>query len=382
MLRAIVVDADEPSSDFLEWILTQNGNIEVVGKYVRPKEAIERVRVERLDVAFLETQMPETNGIQIANELRNIDPMIEVVFVTSHNHFATEAFEIGAIDYLLKPLVLERFNKTITRLLERRSVGRDLTERAELSETAKVGFYSFGTFEWICDRQTMTAVKWRRAKERELMAYLLHHRGQFVSKEKIFEELWPTTSPDHAVTFLHSCVYNIRQMITKHDYKAVLEYRSNGYRLEMQNVWFDVDLFERIVAEDIQINVDTLRHYEAIAALYRGDYLEQEEFEWAREKQEKLKNNYLLLMKRLAEFYRSENRLQEAERCLLKALEKNPYLDDVNEMLLTVYAAMGNRHAMVRHYEGFTQLLHEELGIEPMGSTLRLYQKLCSGEAE
>ena len=105
--------------------------------------------------------------------------------------------------------------------------------------------------------------------------------------------------------------------------------------------------------------------------------MEQDEFEWAQESREKLKSQYIHLMKQLAEFYRTDNRMQEAEYCLRTALKKNPYLDDINEMLLTVYALQSDRHAMIRHYNEFSKLLNEDLGIDPMKSTFQLFQQLC-----
>ncbi|WP_222708616.1 bacterial transcriptional activator domain-containing protein [Paenibacillus sp. N3.4] len=60
----------------------------------------------------------------------------------------------------------------------------------------------------------------------------------------------------------------------------------------------------------------------------------------------------------------------------------HPFHDEINESILLGYARMGDRQSMIRHYERFTRLLKEELGIEPMETTVRLYQRLCSGSAK
>jgi two-component system LytT family response regulator len=84
-------------------------------------------------------------------------------------------------------------------------------------------------------------------------------------------------------------------------------------------------------------------------------------------------------MKRLAEYFMSVEDYQAAANYLQSGLNKNPFLDDMNENLLQVYAKMGDRQLMVRHYQQFVQLLREELGIAPMDSTVKLYNRLCAG---
>ncbi|WP_433944206.1 response regulator [Paenibacillus sp. SN-8-1] len=374
-MRTMIIDSDESELELLETLLTGYRIFEIVEKQTRPEQVLETVLNKQVEVVFLEIQLPLVNGLLIAESLLQTAAEIKVVFVTKHNHLAIEAFEIGVLDYILKPLEANRLHKTVNRLLVRHEAGRG--PGRILTSDFKELFFCFGKFEWISNRQSMAAVRWRRSKERELMALFLHYRGQFVSKERIMEGLWPETSPEQAVAFLHSCVYNIRKMIK--ECNAVLEYHNNRYRFEMQEAWFDAEVFEQMVESSMRINSANVNVYENIADLYRGDYLEQEEFEWAREKRENMKKQYIFLLKKLAEFYLSENRLQEAERCLRKALQKNPYLDDMNELLLKVYTLQGDRYAMIRHFNEFITLLNEDLGIAPKESTFQLYQQLSFG---
>jgi two-component system LytT family response regulator len=122
MLRVILIDDEERVLNLMERLLETNKNIEISGKYTRPEEAISRIKTEKVDVVFLDIQMNGMNGIQAAEYLLEVDPEIDIVFITAYNQYAIEAFKLSAVDYLLKPPTAERLNKTIERLLWRRKV--------------------------------------------------------------------------------------------------------------------------------------------------------------------------------------------------------------------------------------------------------------------
>lgn len=380
MLRVMVVDDEQPALDLLEKLLKSNGQIEIKGTFTRSKEAIEKLKAEKVDVVFLDIEMPYMNGIEVAEHILAIDPDIDIVFVTAYNQYATDAFELNAIDYVLKPATGNRLNKTVERIVSRRSGekrGRSGDTRSDVSQ-----FVCLGRFEWMFGVEALAPMKWRTSKERELMAYLVHHRGKFIPKDKILEDLWPNTGVEQAATFLHTCVYGIRKKLNGLGYKHALEYKNNGYLLELLDMRCDTDDFEQAAGRDIDISPITISEYEKIAGLYRGDYMEEDGFAWTHEVQEKLKGVYILLMKRMAGYYMSVKKHHAAADCLRSALYKNPFLDDVNETMLKVYALMGDRLSMVNHYKSFTSLLQEELGIEPMASTVKLFSRLCSGHAD
>ncbi len=231
------------------------------------------------------------------------------------------------------------------------------------------------------DAQTGEAVKWRRFKDRELMAYLIHKRNRFVSKASILEDLWPGAHPEQATAFLYTCVYNIRKKMNSLGCREKLEYRDNGYRLELLEMWCDADEFERM-AGCLEVDVNNIGVCEAVAELYKDNYMEKEGFIWTYKTVEVLKETYITLMNRMADYYSSIRNYESAMSCLQNAHKRHPFHDEINESILLGYARMGDRQSMIRHYEQFTRLLNEELGIEPMITTIQLYQRLCSGSAK
>ena len=110
--------------------------LEIVGEAKNGEEAVQLVADLRPDLAFLDIQMPGLTGIEAA---RVIGPACHVVFVTAFSEFAVEAFEEGAVDYVLKPAELDRLNRTVARLKER--VGGQPPDLEELLEglAARIG---------------------------------------------------------------------------------------------------------------------------------------------------------------------------------------------------------------------------------------------------
>jgi two-component system, LytTR family, response regulator len=117
-LRAVIADDERPARAFLRNALRKRPDVEIVGEAESGIEAVRLIERVRPDVAFLDLQMPELDGFAV---LRLIDRrrMPFVVFVTAYEEHAVKAFELNAVDYLLKPVSPERLAEAITRLQER-----------------------------------------------------------------------------------------------------------------------------------------------------------------------------------------------------------------------------------------------------------------------
>jgi DNA-binding LytR/AlgR family response regulator len=115
--RAIIADDERLLREQLRARLAEAWpELEIVGEARNGEEAVERVAQERPDLAFLDIQMPGRTGIEAA---RAIGASCHIVFVTAFSEFAVEAFEEGAVDYVLKPAEIERLGRTVSRLKER-----------------------------------------------------------------------------------------------------------------------------------------------------------------------------------------------------------------------------------------------------------------------
>ncbi len=142
MLRVYLIDGEQSALDSMERLLVDNGNIEVVGKFRNPEEAVMKIGREQIDAVFLNIQLPVMNGFETAKCLMGAVPSVDIVFVAAHSRYAVRAFELHAADYLLRPPHPIRLSKTIERLLENRSRknrARRLTEQVRANEDESGG---------------------------------------------------------------------------------------------------------------------------------------------------------------------------------------------------------------------------------------------------
>jgi two-component system LytT family response regulator len=117
-LRVIIADDERPAREFLKVVLREFEETEVVGEAENGAEAIEIIKQVKPDLALLDLQMPEISGLEAVKLLRK-SQMPLVAFVTAFDEFAVQAFEVNAIDYLLKPVEKARLGETLQRTRER-----------------------------------------------------------------------------------------------------------------------------------------------------------------------------------------------------------------------------------------------------------------------
>ena len=118
MLKAMIVDDEAPARSELRFLLDELGQTEVVAEAASVREAIEKLKEYPCDVMFLDINMPEATGLQLADALQHLKFPPAVVFVTAYSEFALDAFKVHAIDYLVKPVESERLAQAIARVRE------------------------------------------------------------------------------------------------------------------------------------------------------------------------------------------------------------------------------------------------------------------------
>jgi two-component system LytT family response regulator len=118
LLRAFVVDDEPLALKRLSRLLEATGRVEIVGRATDPARALAQLADEAVDVLFLDIQMPALSGFDVLARLPNA-PM--VVFTTAYDRHAVAAFEVNAVDYLLKPIGRDRLDATLDRLTARRA---------------------------------------------------------------------------------------------------------------------------------------------------------------------------------------------------------------------------------------------------------------------
>lgn len=100
----IIVDDEPIALEILATLLLSYDDIEIVGSYTDPLIALKEVKNKKAGIIFLDIEMGKMNGLEAAEAFINVDDTLEIVFITAYSQYAVDAFEINAIDYLLKPI--------------------------------------------------------------------------------------------------------------------------------------------------------------------------------------------------------------------------------------------------------------------------------------
>jgi two-component system, LytTR family, response regulator len=115
MIRTLIVDDEKASRVSLKKLLKSFSQIEVVDEAADGVQAVEKIEEQKPDLVFLDIQMPGLNGFEVVRAV-TLDPKPQVIFVTAYDRYAVEAFEVNAVDYLLKPIDEARLRQAIEKI--------------------------------------------------------------------------------------------------------------------------------------------------------------------------------------------------------------------------------------------------------------------------
>lgn len=117
-LRIVIADDERPAREFLKSVLADFDDVEIVGEAENGVDAVEQIKSLKPDLALLDLRMPEVSGLEAVRLLRK-NQMPLIAFVTAFDEYAVQAFEVNAVDYLLKPVDRGRLRDTLNRAHER-----------------------------------------------------------------------------------------------------------------------------------------------------------------------------------------------------------------------------------------------------------------------
>ena len=140
-MKILIVDDEPLARNELNYLLTQNGNFEVIDEAETIGETLEKLLYETYDVIFLDINLMDESGLDLAEKIQKMKHPPYIIFATAHDTFAVKAFELDATDYILKPFEQDRINQAVTRVAAKlnysSSSNQQTTEPQESSE--KVG---------------------------------------------------------------------------------------------------------------------------------------------------------------------------------------------------------------------------------------------------
>ena len=247
---------------------------EVTG-FTRPKQAAEWLENNSVDLALLDIDMPEINGLMLAEKLKQKHPDAAVIFLTAFPQYAVQAIKLRASGYLLKPVSPEELKEEVEYACSRHPV----------QVTGHIVVQTFGNFEIFVDGETLT---FHRAKSKELLAYLIDRNGKGVTRPAIFSVLWEEGVYDHSrQKYLDVIIRSLRETLREAGIEEILEIKGGFLRVRPERLVCDLYRFLK-------------NDPEAVNA-YRGEYME--EYYWAT-----LNTEYLVAHQKYTGSFSSRNK--------------------------------------------------------------------------
>lgn len=188
-MRAIIVDDESYCADYLEGLCEDIQGLRIIGKFENAMEAREFLSNNRVELAFLDIEMPGLGGIQAVEALREVCPGLAVIFVTGYENYAMDAFKLDAVSYLLKPCD----SSELAHAIEKAARLIPLTSN-------RLQVRTFGHFAVYIDGEPF---RFSNGKAKELMALLVNQQGGVVTMEQAVCTLWEDRPYDNTVKQLY-----------------------------------------------------------------------------------------------------------------------------------------------------------------------------------
>lgn len=183
MLKCVIVEDEFPAREELKFFIEKHEEIELEKEFDSPLDALKYLQDNKIDVVFLDINMPELDGMSLGKILSKLNENLKIVFITAYREYAAEAFEIKAFDYLLKPYSEKRINEVLDNLTKERKADhiKDISKINKVTVTSEDKMYVI----------SINDIYYIEAGEKESMVYTKDN--SYSSKIKIskWEEMLP-----------------------------------------------------------------------------------------------------------------------------------------------------------------------------------------------
>ena len=233
---------------------------------------------------------------------------------------------------------------------------------------------ALGRMQVQVNNHIVTSSEWQTQAARDLF-FMLLAQPEGMNKEEISLIFWPDASIEDVKFRFKNTIYRLRRALGKN--AVLLEqdiYRfNNGLDYE-----YDVELFlkENALATQARDPMQKLSHFREAVKHYRGNYLTEIEEAWALSPRECLRQTYLSILLQVSEIYLNLSNYDLALDYCQRILNEDNLLEDAYRLALRIFAAMGNRAALVRQYQRCVEVLEKEINAPPSPQTQALYQDL------
>ena len=252
-MKAICVD-DEPLAT--EYTLGQCAllpEINEVKGFTEAQSALDWLRDHSSDLAILDINMPEIDGITLAARIKEMYPRMAIVFLTAYKEYAFDAYAVHPSGYLLKPVSQQKLAAEV----------RYACSGVHKLPHAHIQIKTFGLFDVYVDDRP---ISFRLSKSKEILAYLVDKQGAGVTRSEIFAAVWEDRLYDRKMQkYLDTYIRSLRETLQEYGIQQIMEMEKGVFRVKPETFVCDAYLFYSGDSDTINA--------------YRGEYMSS--YSWA-----------------------------------------------------------------------------------------------------
>lgn len=366
MLHVMIIDDEEWAIKRLVRLLCETDWIKIVGTFQHPQEAYEYARSNRVDIAFLDISMPHINGMRLSSLLTELNVEIGIVFVTGYEQYAVQAFEMSALDYLMKPVDEDRLGKTLAKIKKLRRVTVTTP-----TPTPEISVYLFNGCKIYSGGDKKVPLKLRSPKTEELFAYIAC-KGT-VSRDEIIDVLWPSLDSEKAMNNVNTHLYYIRRALGN---DACIEVSRSEIRIVSNRVYCDLYEFDEIVKQVRKDENPNLSWIDKAESLYVGPLLHGRTYGWKDELANYCELAYIGLLDIAARVSIAGDQQYTALRYYDEILKLDRLREDVYNDAIRLCIQMGRKGEAIIYYRVLESMLQAEFGTSPDPAVTSLIQNM------
>ncbi|WP_340084298.1 response regulator [Siminovitchia sp. FSL H7-0308] len=349
-MQAVVFVQESNEKTVLEGLLPKTGLFHRILYIQNIEQYLAYAKNHQIDVVFLDIDISPINRMELAENMKSYNEDIHIIFFSRYYQYAVHAFEINALDYILKPITLERLLKSIKRI--------PVHHHHHSHDGIRIScFGNLHFFQW--NKQALN-IKWRTAKAKELFCLLLQYRFRKLSKEMLIDMLWPNANMNGATTLLYTTITQVRKTMKSIRADIKLSRDQNGYYLKAneQEVEIYIETWEQLLLQFPTINQNNAGVVRDILKKYRP-YLEDEGYSWTEPERIRLHNIWLTYLYRLIEYSIEKKELEQAMQLCFDIQTMDPDEEKSYQYLLTIYNKLGDVKGAIRQYAKLKEIKNQ-----------------------
>lgn len=333
-MELILTAVEQKAINTIKNIIADNSDYQFENSFDSAEKLLQYLKENNgeANLIFLDLDLDGFYAFETAEKILALNSEINIVFISSDNQKFFKLLQKKSLAYLVKPISKESFKQLISKIkAEKSSIEADSIIEIYVEILGELELYDL-------DRNHID-LQWSDEKVKELFAFLLHHKGEFVSQEEIIEELWGDKEDKINQALFCTTIFKLRKVFADLSFKNIIEREADSYRLSLKNIAADFLKIEKILEKDLKNKYNLYQ----LLNLYSDSYLTAEDYDWCKEYRKEFEKRVKKELNHAAKYFKAVGQNTITKNILAALIVIDPEAENPYNQLLNIYRKEGNR---------------------------------------